>query len=470
MRVFRTLCLGAVLGCASETPTPLSAPVLAEARCAEELETPVSLIGVGSETRQAIVRAAERGLVAVRYQGEGCRRALEVLPACRHPARYVFDPLHEKATRVMRNPREVRRGLSLASEQLLAYVEGARGVRADVLSVGRLTAPPRFRLRRDILRGERCAAATHIVREMRLGGFALTAGSIVELERASSQFSEPPTSNGAIRELGRTGDAPACARVRKTATRQSGCDVPVTVDLVPLAPAREEFPSMVRVRGGRVGNKVVRPFAIDRTEVTAADYQRCVAARVCKPAGRGRLCTTGIPGRERHPVNCVSYRQAERFCAFVKKRLPTGLEWALAAGAGSNRRFTWGDAWPPPEGAGNLADETTAQLRPHWAHVTGYMDGFATTAPVGGLPAAQSVLPIADMAGNVQEWVDATGPRGSRVVRGGSFGHGRAEQLEVSRRVFYVPSHTSAHVGFRCARSTRRDQAVSPRRTSSEGT
>lgn len=460
MRVDWILVLALLGGCAGRSSSSPRGPAVAQVHCAEELETPVSLVGVDERTREAIGRSANRGLVAVRYEGQGCRRTLAVVPTCHHSAGYDLEILFEQASRVMRNDWQVRRALSLASEQLLPHVRRSGGIRVDVVSVGRLTAPRRLRLERDALEGSGCDAATHLVRELRLGGFSLTVGPIIELERAPRTGAKSLAAKGTTRVLDRGGDAAECARARKLKKHVSGCDVPVTVDLVPLVPADREAP-MVVVRGGRLGDRTIQPFAIDRTEVTAADYQRCVAARACKPARRGRLCTAGIPGRERHPVNCVSHLQARQFCTFVKKRLPTEQEWAFAAGAGSKRRFTWGDAWPPPEGAGNLADETTAQIRPHWAHITGYMDGFATTAPVGALPAAKSELRVANMAGNVQEWVDGAGPRGSRVVRGGSFGHGRPEQLEVSRRSFYLPDHTSAHVGFRCARSARRVQAGS---------
>ena len=77
---------------------------------------------------------------------------------------------------------------------------------------------------------------------------------------------------------------------------------------------------------------------------------------------------------------------------------------------------------------------------------------------------------IADLAGNVMEWVsdwydpnayrrgkkvvDPKGPaKGTaRVVRGGSFGQASEHELEVTKRTFYLEDYESAHIGFRCAR------------------
>lgn len=211
---------------------------------------------------------------------------------------------------------------------------------------------------------------------------------------------------------------------------------------------------------------VLAAFAIDRTEVSAAAYDACVQKKACTPAGTGENCTAGIPGKERHPINCITWSQADSYCRFADKRLPTEAEWEKAARGGDQKKFVWGDAWPPPANSGNFADRTAVSLKPHWHAIGGYDDGFAATAPVDSMPEARAPQGNLHMAGNVAEWTadwyDAktyatTIPKGpakgrARVVRGGSFGSAKALDLRVSRREFYAPEESSVYFGVRCAR------------------
>lgn len=71
------------------------------------------------------------------------------------------------------------------------------------------------------------------------------------------------------------------------------------------------------------------PFAVDRSEVTVAAYATCVRANVCALPTQGDLCNFGKIERGDHPVNCVSRAQAETFCNWMGRRLPTEDEWEL---------------------------------------------------------------------------------------------------------------------------------------------
>lgn len=222
-----------------------------------------------------------------------------------------------------------------------------------------------------------------------------------------------------------------------------GCGRPMRVRLEELHAAPEARPASILTGG----------IALDRVEVSVADYAKCVEAKACAeplrfdPAEREThaFCNYGRPDRVTHPVNCVRWRDARDYCGFVGRRLPTEKEWADAAGSAT---YVWGEAWPPPEGAGNFSDAVAADAHAHWVTLDG-VDGFAETGPVDALGADVTLAGVVGLAGNVREWV---GPAGRlRVARGASFGEALSDTLRVDRRLEYAPGVASAHIGFRCA-------------------
>jgi formylglycine-generating enzyme required for sulfatase activity len=174
----------------------------------------------------------------------------------------------------------------------------------------------------------------------------------------------------------------------------------------------------------------VQRFSIDRAEVSARAYSACVAAGACTPARRGDACTAGEPERADHPINCVDAAQAEVFCRYLSKRLPTNMEWEKAARAGLAVIYPWGDEAPTCAHA-NL----------------GGCSGV--TLPV--LEArGQNRAGLIGMAGNVWEWTaDTHGEK--RAIRGGSF-YDLGENLRASNLGSADPQGRYEHVGFRCAR------------------
>jgi formylglycine-generating enzyme required for sulfatase activity len=191
-------------------------------------------------------------------------------------------------------------------------------------------------------------------------------------------------------------------------------------------------------------------YYIDRTEVTAAAYEVCVTAGGCTAPGSGSYSTYQKPGMEDHPINRVTWFQAEAYCAWAGKRLPTEAEWEKAARGTDGRKYPWGNATA-------TCDLAVMSACP------------GDTQPVCSVsPAGDSPYGLCDMAGNVWEWVadwysssyyssspgsNPAGPASgsSRVVRGGRFGNDDVT-LSVSIRYDDNPSAYYYFLGFRCGR------------------
>ncbi|MFO8073312.1 MAG: formylglycine-generating enzyme family protein [Polyangia bacterium] len=133
----------------------------------------------------------------------------------------------------------------------------------------------------------------------------------------------------------------------------------------------------------------VGPFLLDATEVTNAEYDRCVDAGVCRPPEKPDTERWSFAPLERfrtprRPVSCISRADAETYCRWAGKRLPREAEWERAARGDDGRLYPWGDEPPTPELAVYRSD---------------------VTQPVGSRPDGAGPYGHLDMAGNVWEWL-----------------------------------------------------------------
>jgi iron(II)-dependent oxidoreductase len=177
---------------------------------------------------------------------------------------------------------------------------------------------------------------------------------------------------------------------------------------------------------------------------------------------RVRQFDTWVPLRPHRPALHVNWYEAEAYCKWAGRRLPTEAEWEMAAAAESDgaggwrkRRFPWGEAPPTPERA-NL----------DWQR-GGCLD-------VGALPAGDSYFGCRQMLGNVWEWTASDfGPYPGfvadpykeysqpwfgdhKVLRGGCWTT-RARLIRNTWRNFYPPDRRDVWAGFRtCAREAPR--------------
>lgn len=204
---------------------------------------------------------------------------------------------------------------------------------------------------------------------------------------------------------------------------------------------------------GPLRHVYVSAFYMDAYEITTAQYAQFLAVNdaVGPP---DYWDTVERPRDDKLPVIGVSWDDADAYCRWAGKRLPTEAEWEKAARGTDSRTYPWGDDEPTPEHVNFLNEAEDA-----------YPDGLHA---VGGHPLGKSAYGTFDQAGNAAEWTfdwfaesfdrrnDSRNPRGpatgeSKVLRGGGWRE-PAERMLVARRMAARPDLRTDDLGFRCAR------------------
>ena len=231
----------------------------------------------------------------------------------------------------------------------------------------------------------------------------------------------------------------------------------------------------------------VKPFWIDRHEVTVADFAQFVAATGYQTdaeqfgwSGAFNLKTkqwektkgadwrhpdgpTSKPA-DNEPVSQVSWNDAEAYAKWAGKRLPSEAEWEFAARGGLvQKKYSWGDDIRPNGKPvanwwqGSFPNRNTDE------------DGFITRAPVESFP--PNGYGLYEMTGNVWEWCadlygddyyakspvdNPPGPNegNERSIRGGSWmcAENFCTNYRVAARSHATPDSGLNNLGFRCVR------------------
>ena len=191
-------------------------------------------------------------------------------------------------------------------------------------------------------------------------------------------------------------------------------------------------------------------YEIDRYDVTNGEYYLFVAKTGRRPP-KHWIDKKVLIEKKNHPVVFVSWYDAEAYCEWKGKRLPTEAEWEKAGRGTDGRIFPWGNEFVKEK-----------------ANV--YILGIGDTTPVGRFEEGKSPYGVYDMAGNVFQWtLDWLKPYPNnpidnpnfgethKVLRGGSFYdcsyYRCGPSFQTFNRIALSPKSVSISIGFRCSKS-----------------
>lgn len=202
-------------------------------------------------------------------------------------------------------------------------------------------------------------------------------------------------------------------------------------------------------------HKVTLPaYYIDKYEVTNLQYKKFNDATHGRSPRHWRNRTYPA-GKADHPVVYVTWDNADAYCRWAGKRLPTDAEWEKAARGTDGRMFPWGDEF----------DTAKANTPVRWQEI----GKFGDTTPVGSFEGGKSPYGLYDMSGNVWEWTaswykaypgnqtpsESYGER-YKTLKGGSWFDCSFYKCGISapvfNRSFFAKKVKNDSFGFRCAK------------------
>ena len=267
---------------------------------------------------------------------------------------------------------------------------------------------------------------------------------------------------------------------------------PTGAEMVLIDPAGKGAFTMGSSRrdSGRRANETERSVQLTRAFYMAKQETTNAQFRLFEASHDSGVTAGNSLNRQTQPAVKVSWQQAAQFCNWLSRReglplfykeqngiivgfnpqasgyrLPSEAEWEFVTRVtdAGERRFLWGETFPPANNTENFADASSA-------HVTGrivanYQDGYVATAPVASFnPGPYGLF---DLAGNVAEWAHdvyeirtpseqtETNPLGKQVgdnyvIKGASWSLSKLTELRLSYRDYGARGRDD--VGFRVAR------------------
>lgn len=197
-----------------------------------------------------------------------------------------------------------------------------------------------------------------------------------------------------------------------------------------------------------------KAFKIDQYEVTNLQYEHFIKSTNGRSPKHFRN-RTYPEGKADHPVIYVTWHDANAYCEWAGKRLPTDVEWEKAARGTKGQEYPWG----------NDFDFDKANMPLRWEKI----GQFGDTTPVGAFKSGKSPYGAYDMTGNVWEWTaswyqpypnnktksENYGER-YKVLKGGSWFDCSFYKCGISapvyNRAFFAKRTKNDSFGFRCAK------------------
>ncbi len=200
--------------------------------------------------------------------------------------------------------------------------------------------------------------------------------------------------------------------------------------------------------------KVVPRFKIDRTEVSNREFARFVSSGSYENASLWRSTIsidnlnlsdqTNLPGPRNWsgslypegtgnlPVSNISWYEADAFCKWQGKKLPSYEQWWRAAINSNDYDYPWGNSASNMDKRANFDSQKAVEI-----------DAYPIGASQNG---------VLNLAGNIAEWGNVERPEDTKAINMGSSWQDPAYLFDINVKEKLPLNFSSVNVGFRCVK------------------